>query len=139
MFSIENYLLALAFSFSNSIFKIVMLLLPIYFNIVCNDFLKIQLAISYKQGDSREPHVFGTECTRASESAAGGDEGHWVPKNTILVEMEQWTLQQWMFAYDAFVRYGESVTEARRLTRTHFNLGHHDRTSLSEYSSEVGE
>lgn len=74
MFSIDNDLLALARSFSNSIFKIVMLLFPIYFNIVCNDFFENQ--ISYEQGDYREPDVFGTECTRASESAAGGDEGH---------------------------------------------------------------
>lgn len=76
MFSIENDLLALACSFSNSTFKIVMLLLPSYFNIVCNDFLKIKLAINRVTPGNRTFLERTVQCTRAFESAAGGDEGH---------------------------------------------------------------
>ena len=46
--------------------------------------------------------------------------------NAISVAMEQWTLENRMFAYDAYVQNGESVTAVQRHFRVHFNLGRRD-------------
>jgi len=40
--------------------------------------------------------------------------------------MEQWTVEHRMFAYDAYVQNGESVTAVQRLFRVHFKLGRRD-------------
>jgi len=40
--------------------------------------------------------------------------------------MAQWTVEHRMFAYDAYVQNGESVTAVQRLFRVHFNLGRRD-------------
>ena len=44
----------------------------------------------------------------------------------ISVAMEQWMVEHRMFAYDAYVQNGESVTAVQRLFRVHFNLGRWD-------------
>jgi hypothetical protein len=36
--------------------------------------------------------------------------------------MEQWMVEHRMFAYDAYVQNGESVTAVQQLFRVHFNL-----------------
>jgi transposase len=46
--------------------------------------------------------------------------------NAISVAMEQWTVEYRMFAYDAYVQNGESVTAVQRLFGVHFNLGRRD-------------
>ena len=46
--------------------------------------------------------------------------------NAISVATEQWTVEHRMFAYDAYVQNGESVTAVQRLFRVHFNLGCRD-------------
>jgi len=46
--------------------------------------------------------------------------------NAISIAMEQWTVEHRMFAYDAYVQNGESVTGVQRLFRVHFNLGCRD-------------
>ena len=46
--------------------------------------------------------------------------------NAISVAMEQWTVEHRMFAYDAYVQNGESVTAVQQLFRVHFNLGRQD-------------
>lgn len=43
----------------------------------------------------------------------------------VSVTMEQWTLQHRVFAYDSFVKTGESVTATQRLFRRHFNIERH--------------
>ena len=48
------------------------------------------------------------------------------PYNAISVAMAQWTVQHRMFAYDAYVQNGESVTAVKRLSRVRFNLGRWD-------------
>jgi len=48
------------------------------------------------------------------------------PYNAISVAMVQWTVEHRMFAYDAYVHNGESVTAVQRLFRVHFNLGRRD-------------
>ena len=48
------------------------------------------------------------------------------PYNAISVAMAQWTVEHRMFAYDAYVQNGESVTAVQRLFRVHFNLGRRD-------------
>ncbi|KAG8274793.1 hypothetical protein J6590_099870 [Homalodisca vitripennis] len=69
----------------------------------------------YIQGDRREPDVFGIAITRSAKMGEGGE----------FVAMEQSTVENRMFAYDAYVQNGESVTTVQRLFRTHFNLGRH--------------
>ena len=39
--------------------------------------------------------------------------------------MEQWTVQQRVFTYDAYTRNGDSVVGAQREFRRHFNIGRH--------------
>jgi hypothetical protein len=39
--------------------------------------------------------------------------------------MPQWTLDHSVFAYDSFVKSGESIIEAQRLFRCRFNIGRH--------------
>lgn len=44
-------------------------------------------------------------------------------RRTISVAMEQWTTQHRVFAYDTFIRNGESVITTQRIFRRHFNIG----------------
>ena len=39
--------------------------------------------------------------------------------------MPQWTLEHRVFAYDSFVKSGESIIETQRLFRCRFNIGRH--------------
>ena len=40
--------------------------------------------------------------------------------------MPLWTREHRVFAYDTFVKSGESVIKTQRLFRRHFNIGRHD-------------
>jgi len=39
--------------------------------------------------------------------------------------MWQWTIEHRVFAYDSFVKSGESIIETQRLFRCRFNIGRH--------------
>ena len=76
---------------------------------------------------SRETVAFEMDVTEQVEGAeawVGGQlnsSGHAIS----VAVMPQWTLQHIVFAYESFVKSGESFIETERLFRCRFNIGRH--------------
>jgi len=79
------------------------------------------------QGASRGNGCFWNGYYRAGRGGRGLGRGQWNSSgHAISVDvMPQWTLQHRVFAYDSFVKSGESIVENQRLFRHRFNIGHH--------------
>ena len=57
--------------------------------------------------------------------------------NAISVAMQQWTVQHRMFAYDAYVQNGESVTAVQRLFPRAFQPWTPGHRSQPQYDTQV--
>ena len=74
------------------------------------------------QGASRETDVFEIDVTEQVEAWVGG-QLNWSGHAISVAVMPQWTLEHRVFAYDSFVKSGESIIETQRLFRCRFTIG----------------
>jgi hypothetical protein len=49
--------------------------------------------------------------------------------NAISVAMEQWTVKNWAFVFEAYLKNGDSAVTTQRLFLRHFNIPRHGRVS----------
>jgi len=82
------------------------------------------------QGGAREPGAFEMDSTQALSKRGEGDR----PQSNLWLKaffspvavMEPWTLEHRVFAYESFVRNGESITAVQREFRREFNIHRND-------------
>ena len=70
---------------------------------------------------------FWNGCYGAGREGRGLGRGHLNSSGHAIsvAIMPQWTLEHCVFAYDSFVKSGESIIETQRLVCCRFNIGHH--------------